>query len=249
MAPHRGLAIERHDAVVRLRLDRPRDGNRITPDVAQRFVEAAEDIALADDVRVVVVEATGEAFCLGVAPAFEGVMRVPWVEALAALAAPLVAIIQGDAVAEGCELVLACDLRVAAASAHFSLPQICTGTIPSHGATQRLPRIIGRTRAMDLLLSGRSVDATEAAAMGLVTQVVPGNALAEASSAAIAELAGKAPLALRYAKEAVLNGLDMTLGQGIRLEEDLYALLQTTTDRAEGVRAFLEKRPPDFRGR
>jgi enoyl-CoA hydratase len=168
---------------------------------------------------------------------------------VARLTRPVIAAIQGDAVAEGLELALACDLRVVSDRAHFAMPQMTAGRLPAHGGTQRLPRVIGRTRALDLLLTGRTLDAREAESFGLVSRVAPHDDLQATLAATLAAVKDKGPIALRYAKEAVLKGNDLTLDQGIRLEEDLYVLLQTTQDRAEGVRAFLQKRKPVFRGK
>ena len=122
------------------------------------------------------------------------------------------------------------------------MPQVTAGRLPAHGGTQRLPRLVGRMRALDLLLTCRAVDATEAEAIGLVSRVAPPGRFARALDIVVAELQSKGPIALRYAKEAVLKGSDLTLDQGVRLEEDLYVLLQTTHDRQEGIAAFLEKR-------
>jgi enoyl-CoA hydratase len=144
---------------------------------------------------------------------------------------------------------MACDLRLASSRARFALPQVTAGRLPAHGGTQRLPRLVGRTRALDLLLTGRSVDAVEAEAMGLVSRLASPSRFARLLDGLVAELQSKGPIALRYAKEAVLKGSDLTLDQGARLEEDLYVLLQTTRDRREGIRAFLQKRPPVFRGK
>jgi len=161
----------------------------------------------------------------------------------------VVAAVQGDALAEGLELALACDLRVAAERARFALPQLADGRLPSHGGTQRLPRIIGRMRALDMLLTGRTINAPEAEQIGLVSRVVRRTGFARTLGTLIDGLTRKGPVALRYGKEAVLKGQDMTLDQGIRLEEDLYVLLQTTRDRQEGIDAFLRKRTPVFQGK
>jgi E-phenylitaconyl-CoA hydratase len=139
-------------------------------------------------------------------------------------------------------------LRLAARRCSFQFPQLAAGRLPGAGITQRLPRIVGRMRAFDLLLTGRRVGATEALRVGLVSELSGGD-LAAAARRRAAELAGKGPIALRYAKEAVRAGMDLTLAQGIRLEQDLYVLLQTTADRVEGVRAFKARRAPRYRGR
>jgi enoyl-CoA hydratase/carnithine racemase len=169
-------------------------------------------------------------------------------QAVASVDRPVIAAINGEAIGPGLELALSCDLRIASDEARFGLPQLSQGFIPWDGGSQRLPRIVGRARALELLLTSRTIDAVEALRIGLVNKVVPAKALLPESQALARQLAAKGPIALRYAKEAVNKGLDLTLEQGLRLEADLYFLLHTTADRIEGVRAFLEKRPPRFRG-
>jgi enoyl-CoA hydratase len=169
-------------------------------------------------------------------------------DAVGRLTRPVIAAVHGDAVAEGLELALACDLRLVSTDAHLSMPQLLHGRLPSHGGTQRLPRIVGRMRALDLLLTGRSLAASEAEAIGLASRVAAPAVFGAALEALVGTLQSKGPLALRYAKEAVLKGSDLTLDQGSRLEEDLYVLLQTTQDRREGIDAFLTKRKPVFTG-
>jgi enoyl-CoA hydratase len=231
--------------VARIDLDTGGRGTKIEPATAQALCDAAQAIELDDEVSVVVLRGTGRFFCPGASeePAAD------FVAAIAALTMPVVAAVNGVAWAEGCELALACDLRIASRGAAFCLPQVHEGRLPAHGATQRLPRLIGRTRALDMLLSGRRVGATEAASFGLVSRVVTAARLDTAVEDEVALLRSKAPIALRLAKEAVQKGFDMTLEQGMRLEQDLYVLLQTTADRAEGVRAFLRKRRPKFKRR
>lgn len=237
------------DGIAWLTLERPAAGNRITPELAQALCDAAAEIDLDDSVHVVVLGASGASFCLGTDQPGSWQVDHDWVAAVGALTRPTIAAVQGDAVAEGCELALACDVRVVSAAARFALPQLANGWLPAHGGTQRLPRIVGRMRALDLLFTGRMVDAAEAEAIGLASRVVAHARFKRAVDRLAHELAAKGPIALRYAKEAVLRGGDLTLDQGIRLEEDLYVLLQTTGDRREGVWAFLEKRPPVFRGK
>ena len=225
---------------------------RIGPIAAQAIADAAEEIEFDDAVAVVLLRGERDAFCLGVDgsdDAAEWRERIDWIAAIGRLTRPVICALGGDAVAEGCELALACDLRIASARAGFQLPQIREGRVPTGGATQRLPRLIGRSRALELLLSGRRVGAREAAAMGLVNQVAAPGRFDALVREVVGELSDKAPLALRLAKEAVLHGAEMTFDQGVRLEQDLYVLLQTTRDRAEGVRAFLGRRKPRFRGR
>ena len=168
--------------------------------------------------------------------------------AIASINCPVIAAINGDALGQGLELALSCDIRIAADTARFGLPQVGQGILPGDGGTQRLARIVGRGKAMELLLTGNTIDASEALAIGLVNQVVAGGKLIAEVETMAAAVVSKGPLALRYAKEAVIKGLDLTLEQGLRLEADLYLLLHTTADRTEGIRAFLEKKRPQFKG-
>jgi len=244
-----GLRRGLKDGIAWLTLDRPQADNRLSLELAQALCDAAAEIELDDRVSVVVLAAEGPNFCLGLEDPTGWEARVDCVEAIASMTPPVIAALQGDAFAEGFELALACDLRVASDRCHMAMPQITEGRLPRFGGTQRLPRLVGRMRALDLLLTGRCIDAHEAESMGLVSRVARHSDFKRELAAVVDALRGKGPLALRYAKEAVLKGADMTLEQGIRLEQDLYVLLQTTRDRREGVEAFLEKRKPIFRGR
>lgn len=244
-----GLRTRIADGIAWLRLDRPQAGNRITEALAQELCSTAALLEGDDGVVAVVLAAAGTSFCLGVEKGGAWERQMDWVDAIGRLTRPVVAAIQGEALAEGLELALACDVRIASDRARFALPQLQAGRLPAHGGTQRLPRSIGRMRALDLLLTGRTLDAAEAERIGLASRVVPHRSLSGAVREAVQTLKGKGPIALRFAKEAVLKGSDLTLDQGIRLEEDLYVLLQTTKDRREGIDAFVHKRRPVYRGR
>jgi enoyl-CoA hydratase/carnithine racemase len=167
---------------------------------------------------------------------------------VASLEKPVIAAINGDALGEGLELALACDVRIAVPHAHFGLPEITAGLIPSDGGTQRLPRIVGKGKALEMILTGEIIDSAEALEYGLITKIVAPDALDEEMAALTKSIAAKAPVSLRYIKEAINKGLDMTMEQGLRLEADLYFLLHTTRDRSEGIKAFQQKRPPEFKG-
>ncbi len=167
---------------------------------------------------------------------------------VANLKAPTIAAIQGRAWNQGLELAPACALRLAAEGSTFGFSCLAEGYIPWDGGSQRLPRIIGRARALELLLTGRSVSASEALEMGLVNVVTPGQTL-EATAIDLGQtIAAAAPIAVRYVKEAVYKGLDMSLAQGLNLEADLSFILQTTQDRRRGIQAFLNKTKPQFTG-
>ena len=167
---------------------------------------------------------------------------------VASIEQPVIAAINGDALGQGLELALSCDIRLASHQARFSFPQVALGLMPTDGGTQRLPRIVGKGKAMELILAAQTISAEEAFEIGLVNKIVEQEKLAVEAEALARTLADKAPIALKYIKEAVNKGLDLTLEQGLRLEADLYFLLHTTTDRTEGIEAFLRKRPPRFKG-
>jgi enoyl-CoA hydratase/carnithine racemase len=145
-------------------------------------------------------------------------------------------------------MALACDLRIATETSVFGLPHIKASLIPSDGGTQRLSRLVGRSKALEMILTGETVDAQEALRIGLVNRVVPTGELMEVAMKMAKEMASKGPIALRYAKEAIHKGMDMTLEQGLHLEADLYLLIHTTKDRTEGIKAFQGKRSPKFEG-
>ena len=217
----------------------------ITPAMAVRMLELIEQIEDDDEARMLAITGAGAAFCVG----FDAGVDARLVESLAVLSKPTVAILNGDALDEGLELAMAADIRVAISSARFAITHMKRGAMPHFGATQRLPRLVGSANALRMMLTGNPLGADDAMRVGLVTYLAKNkNDLAQVSLRVAEAILSRAPLATRLVKDAVLKGFDMTLEQGIRLEEDLYALLQTTTDRAEGVRAFLEKRKPLFRG-
>jgi enoyl-CoA hydratase/carnithine racemase len=162
---------------------------------------------------------------------------------------PLIAAIEGNAAGAGLELALACDIRIAGEASRFSFPQIQTGRIPSNGGTQKLPRLIGLTKSMEMILTGEWIDAVEARRIGLIHRIVPPDSVMNAAIHLAREIAEKSPLALSYAKEALYSAGDLTLDQGLNKELDLYLLLFSTTDRTEGLTAFVEKRKPQFEGK
>ena len=164
---------------------------------------------------------------------------------IAALRKPTLAWIDGECMDMGLEMALACDVRVASPGSTFAMRQVHAGLLPWDGGTQRLARLVGRGQALRLLLTGETVDADEAARIGLVERVGDRDGALELASA----MASGGPIAAGYTKEAALAGLDLTLEQGLRLEADLSVLLQSTDDRAAGLRAFLARQLPDFEGR
>jgi enoyl-CoA hydratase/carnithine racemase len=168
---------------------------------------------------------------------------------LAAVRTPLVAAVSGYALGGGCELALACDMIVASESAEFGQPEILLGIIPGGGGTQRLARGRGKQRAMELVLTGRRISAHEAERLGIVNRVAPRDGWLDAALELSGVVAQRPPLAVRFAKQAVLAADETPLGAGLEQERRLFELAMATEDRVEGMTAFVEKRPPEFRGR
>ena len=168
--------------------------------------------------------------------------------AVAKLDLPVIASINGYAVGQALELMLACDIRIASETSYFGMPHIQTGMIPWDGGTQRLSRLVGKGKAIELILTAETINAREAHRIGLVNRIVEAKELPSAVSELAHTVTAKGPVALSYAKEAVLQGLDMTLEQGLRLEADLYFLLHTTRDRTKGIKAFQKKRKAKYKG-
>ena len=236
-------------------LYRPRARNRVNATMAAELRQVCQRLR-EDDVRVAIVTGSGRSFSSGretYRPS-RGESPATWLErrraavALARIEVPVIAAINGDAVDQGLELALACDLRLAAGDSTLGFTDVGKGVVPWDGGTQLLPRLVGRATALEMLLTSKLVEASEAWRTGLVNEVVEPSRLMDRATELAGVIAAGAPIALRYAKETVLKGMDMTLEQGLRLETDLSMVLQTTRDRAEGLRSFAEKREPQFRG-
>ena len=249
------LHISNHVAAITI--ESSEEGNCIGFETAYSMSDAAVETRQRDEVWVVVLRSDGNDFCMGAStevteaalwpdPQIGGI-RVS--QTIADIEKPVVCAIQAMAQDQGLEIALACDLRIADSDSTFAMTQVLNGVMPWDGGTQRLPRLIGRSRAMDMLLTGRRVAASEALEIGLVNEVVGQGKASERAMELAALIAGHGPIALRYLKEAVLNGMDGTLDQGLRLEADLSFLLQSTKDRSEGITSFLERRSPTYRGR
>jgi len=244
--------------VALLRLNRPEARNALSPELMERLASDLERLDPDPDVRCVVIAGSEKVFAAGAdikamaERSFAEALRHPaasfW-RRLAAIKTPMVAAVSGYALGGGCELALACDMIVAAESAKFGQPEINLGIIPGGGGTQRLARVVGKQQAMELVLTGRRFDATEAQAMGLVNKVVADDAWLEEALALAQTVAGQPPIASRLAKQAVLVAEETALSPGIENERRLYELAMATEDRVEGMTAFLEKRPPNFEGK
>jgi len=235
--------------------------NLVTHELTLQLHEALSTLERANDVRGVVVSGRGErAFCAGSHIGEFNELRGRVAEGkllleklvyrqLATLPMPTIAAIEGDALGGGLELALCCDLRVASARARLGLPEVRLAVIPGSGGTQRLPRVVGPARAKELILTGRILDAGEAAAIGLVNRIVPtGEALAAATEIA-REIAQRGPLAVREAKRLIDQAGDLDLDAGLAAELDASERIFDTDDMVEGASAFFEKRDPEYHGR
>ncbi len=253
--PLRTISLEKRGPIAFLALRRPETENAIDGAFLAQLSQACEDIEADAEIRVVVLAAQGDNFCCGwdaAVLAGEDPSGLPHqgdpFASIAELPRPVVCAIQGEALSAGRELALACDIRLAAENARLGLPETKLGLVPMGGGTQRLARLVGRAKALEMILTGEPVDAQEALRIGLVSAVAPRDKLAAEAEAVAGRIAERGPIAVRYAKEAVRRGPEMPLEQALRYETDLTIILQTTEDRAEGVSAFLEKRSPKFKG-
>ena len=242
--------------VAAITIESSEEGNRIGFETAYSLSDAATEVRQRDDVWVVVLRSDGNDFCMGVSTEVTEAALLPdaqigsvrIAQAIADIEKPVVCAIQGMAQDQGLEIAISCDLRIAETDSTFAMKHILNGIMPWDGGTQRLPRLIGRSRAMDMLLTGRRVAASEALEIGLVNEVVGQGKTSERAMELASLIAGHGPIALRYLKEAVLNGMDGTLDQGLRLEADLSFLLQSTEDRSRGNIVLPRKTQPDLSG-
>jgi enoyl-CoA hydratase len=228
-------------------LDLSERGRSIYECICAELIDVCDVISQDNSVNVVVIKISGETFSFETTNETDATICEA-INAIVRLEKIVVAVIDGDAVGEGLELALACDVRIASDRSRFALPNVAEGSIPSSGGTQRLPRLIGQAKALELILTADIINAAEAFRIGLIQQVVSSQDLDKEADILVKKIAEKAPIALRFCKEAVNKGMDLTFEQGLRLEADLYFLIQTTSDRMEGIKAFLEKRAPTFKG-
>lgn len=253
------LLFTKSEGIATLTFNRPDKLNALNLEMAGELREALEEVARDPDLRVLVLTGQGRAFMAGAdVQTFLGLDPLAGrrfaerahslLLRLAGLEIPVIAAVHGFALGGGLEIALACDFIFASEDATFGLPETNLGIIPCVGGTQRLARLVGRSVAKDLCLTGRRLKAAEARALGLVTRVFPGETLREETLKVARSLAKKSRVALRAAKQAVDRGAEVDLLSGCALEIDLFALCLASPDAQEGITAFLEKREPVFRG-
>lgn len=252
------LVVTREESVALVQLHRPDVLNALNQALIDELAAVLEEADRDDGVRCIILTGSARAFAAGadireIAEAsavemLQGYRFQQW-ERMRRVTKPIIAAVTGFALGGGNELAMLCDLIVAGESARFGQPEINLGLIPGAGGTQRLTRTVGKYKAMELVLTGRQMTAREAEAAGLVTRVVPDELVLDESRSLAKEIAAKAPVAVRLAKEAVLKAYDTHLEGGLEFERKCFYLLFATEDRKEGIRAFLAKRPPRFEGR
>jgi len=257
---YQNILLDTSDLISTLTINRPDKRNALNQATRDEIVHALSVLEQSHDSRVLVITGSGDkAFIAGAdISEFEGRTALAQREAMKGLRIfsvieefpkPVIAMINGFCLGGGLELALACDIRIASDNAKLGQPEINLGIIPGGGGTQRLTRLVGEGKSMELILTGDFIDAAEAKAIGLVNDVVSAAELPSRVRALASRIAERSPIALRMAKEAVKTAARMNLREGLDRETDLFSLTFGSEDKAEGVRAFLEKRKPNFKGR
>jgi enoyl-CoA hydratase len=255
------LLLDRDGAVALVTINRPKVLNALNTQTLDELRRAVLDLRRDAGVRVVILTGAGERSFVAGADINELAVQTPTsgrehalggqhvFDLIENLGKPVIAAINGFALGGGCELAMACTLRLAADTARLGQPEINLGLIPGYAGTQRLSRLVGKGKAMEIILTGAPIGAAEAERIGLVNRVVPASELMQTARTLAAELARQAPVAMRYILDAINHGLEMPFAQGRDFEATLFGLVAATEDMREGTEAFLEKRKPQFKGR
>ena len=253
------LLIEPYEGVTLIRFNRPEARNALNGQLMDELTAALEDAEADDGVRCIVLAGSDKAFAAGAdikemaSKGYVDVYREDFItrnwERVTRCRKPVIAAVAGYALGGGCELAMMCDFIIAADTARFGQPEITLGVSPGAGGTQRLTRLIGKSKAMDMILTGRMMDADEAERSGLVSRVVPLASLMEEVLAIAAKIAALSPVSLMLTKEMVNAAYETTLTEGVKLERRLFHSMFALEDQKEGMAAFVEKRKPDFKGR
>jgi enoyl-CoA hydratase len=253
------LLVERTDAVALIRLNRPKALNALNSELLGELAAALSVLAADDGVRCVVLTGSDRAFAAGAdikemsEKSYADMYRLNFfagaAEAVEGFRKPIIAAVSGYALGGGCELAMLCDFIIASETAKFGQPEINLGVAPGIGGSQRLTRFVGKSKAMDMILTARQMDAAEAERSGLVSRVVPVDRLVDEAMAAAAKIAALSPLAVMVNKEMVNQAYETTLSAGVQFERRLFHSLFAFEDQKEGMAAFIDKRPADFKGR
>ena len=259
MTAYETLLVERTDAVALIRLNRPKALNALNSELLGELAAALGALAADDGVRCVVLTGSDRAFAAGADikemsdKSYADMYRLNFfaaaAQAIEGFRKPIIAAVSGYALGGGCELAMLCDFIIASETAKFGQPEINLGVAPGIGGSQRLTRFVGKSKAMDMILTARQMDAAEAERSGLVSRVVPVDRLMEEAMAAAAKIASLSPLAVMVNKEMVNQAYETTLSAGVQFERRLFHSLFAFEDQKEGMAAFIDKRPADFKGR
>jgi enoyl-CoA hydratase len=251
------INVTRQDHVAIVQINRPDVLNALNMKVMEEIVDTLETLEKDDDIRCIILTGSARAFAAGAdikemadASAMEMLRRdqfARW-DRIRKIKKPIIAAVSGFALGGGCELVMICDMIIASETARFGQPEINLGVMPGAGGTQRLTRAVGKAKAMEIVLTGRMVTAEEALAMGLINKVVPVEYYLEEAKTLARVIASKPPVAVRLAKESVLKSFDTTIEGGLEFERKNFYLLFSSHDQKEGMKAFTEKRDPEWTG-
>jgi enoyl-CoA hydratase len=255
---YENVIVTREDAVGLLQLNRPNVLNALNGAVMNELTTALEELDHDAAIRCIIITGNERAFAAGAdikdmveASAVQMLERnwIAYWDRLRKIGKPIIAAVSGYALGGGCELAMACDIIIASETAQFGQPEINLGVMPGAGGTQRLTRALGKSKAMEMVLTGRSISAREAEARGLVARVVPLELYLEEAKKLAREIASKAPVAVRLAKESVNKAFEVSLADGLEYERKLFYFLFATEDQDEGMQAFIEKRTPEWKGK
>ncbi len=256
--PYENIIVSKQDAVGVLQLNRPKVRNALNSALMNELVQALEELDRDEAVRCMIVTGDERAFAAGAdikdmaqASAVQMLQR-DWIAIwgrIRGVSKPIIAAVSGFCLGGGCELAMSCDIIIASESAQFGQPEINIGVMPGAGGTQRLTRAVGKSKAMEMVLTGRPITAREAEARGLVSRVVPVESYLDEAKKLAQEIASKAPIAVRMAKESVNKAYELPLEQGLEYERRLFYFLFATEDQKEGMQSFVEKRKPEWKGR